>query len=114
MGQQDTDAYIFKQTVNLDFDIIDVTFSTGETDTVIPVVSNPTDITFDGTPPVNTTSDEEPLWLKRLKAAVFAILIVIILVIFGPLIVRGIKLAVKIIACPFKAIAASIQKRRKK
>ena len=68
--EQDTNAYIFRQTVNLDFDIIDVTFSTGETETVIPVVSNPVDAIPDATAPVYTHSDEEPLWLKRLKAAV--------------------------------------------
>ncbi len=102
--EQDTNAYIFSQTVNLDFDIIDVTFSTGETETVIPVVSSPIDVIPDATAPVYTESDEEPAWLKWLKAIVAAVIIVVILVIFGPLIFWLLKLVIKIILWPFKAI----------
>ncbi len=57
-----TNAYFFQQTVNLDFDIIDVTF-TGDAMHVIPVVSNPQDIIHDGTPPVYTTKDRDYRWL---------------------------------------------------
>ena len=45
------DGYFFKETVNLDFDIIDVTFTKGFKDTVIPVVSNPIDVVPSPTPP---------------------------------------------------------------
>ena len=100
----DTNAYFFQETVNLDFDIIDVTFSTGETETVIPVVSSPIDVIPDATAPVYTESDEEPAWLKWLKAIVAAVIIVVILVIFGPLIFWLLKLVIKIILWPFKAI----------
>ncbi|MBQ8308248.1 MAG: hypothetical protein IJX96_00265 [Clostridia bacterium] len=60
--QVDTNAYFFQQTVNLDFDIIDVTFSNGTTETVIPVVANPIDVVPDATSPVYTQSDKEPNW----------------------------------------------------
>lgn len=100
----DTNAYFFQETVNLDFDIIDVTFSTGEMETVIPVVSSPIDVIPDATAPVYTESDEEPAWLKWLKAIVAAVIIVVILVIFGPLIFWLLKLVIKIILWPFKAI----------
>lgn len=109
----DTNAYFFKETVNLDFDIIDVTFSTGETETVIPVVSSPIDVIPDATAPVYTESDEEPAWLKWLKAVVAAVIIVVILVIFGPLIFWLLKLVIKIILWPFKAIAELIKTFRK-
>ena len=45
------DGYFFKETVNLDFDIIDVTFTKNFKDTVIPVVSSPIDIVPSPTPP---------------------------------------------------------------
>lgn len=59
----DTNAYFFQETVNLDFDIIDVTFSNGEKDTVIPVAMKPIDIVPSPTPPVHTESDAtNPAW----------------------------------------------------
>ena len=54
------DAYAFKQTVNLDFDIIDVTFKDADKLTVIPVIMSPIDVVHDGTPPPNNTM---PAWL---------------------------------------------------
>ncbi len=56
--KKDSNAYFFQQTVNLDFDVIDVTFSNGITETVIPVVSSPTDVIHDVTPPVDTQPDD--------------------------------------------------------
>ena len=54
----DTNAYFFQQTVNLDFDVIDVTFSNGEKETVVPVVMKSVDVITPGvTPPVDTNSD---------------------------------------------------------
>ncbi len=54
------DSYAFKQTVNLDFDIIDVTFKDADKLTVIPVIMSPIDVVHDGTPPPNNTM---PAWL---------------------------------------------------
>ena len=44
-------GYFFKETVNLDFDIIDVTFTKDLKQTVIPVVSDPIDVVPSPTPP---------------------------------------------------------------
>ncbi len=60
--EKDTNAYFFQETVNLDFDIIDVTFSNGEVDTVIPVAMKPVDVVPAATPPVHTTSDVHIAW----------------------------------------------------
>ena len=58
----DTNAYFAQMWVQLDFDIIDVTFTNGGIDTVIPVVSSPMDVVADATPPVITTTDSLPWW----------------------------------------------------
>lgn len=58
----DTNSYFFQETVNLDFDIIDVTFSNGEIDTVIPVAMKPIDVIPAATPPVITTADVPAWW----------------------------------------------------
>ena len=81
----DTNAYFFKETVNLDFDIIDVTFSNGEVDMVIPVVSNPIDVIPDATPPVYTNSDKEPNWWR----IIVAVICVILAIMFLPQILMG-------------------------
>lgn len=75
----DSNAYFFYQTVNLGFDIIDVTFTSGESKTVIPVVMSPMDIVHDSTPPLDTKSDveEEPWWQK-----IIALLLLILLATF--------------------------------
>ena len=96
----DTNAYFFQQTVNLDFDIIDVTFSNGERETIIPVVSSPIDIVPDPTPPVYTETDENPNWW--IYIAVIAGLIILAIVI--PMIIPIIKFLLWLISLPFKLI----------
>ena len=120
LGQEDwekvdTNAYFFQQTVNLDFDIIDVTFSNGSVNTVIPIVSDPIDIVPDATPPVITQSDKDPWWLKWLKIAIVVIFVVVIVIIgwplFQPFFVIVGQGIVWLITAPFKAIRK--RKRRK-
>ena len=53
----DTNAYFFQETVNLDFDIIEVKCTKYGVETIIPVVSNPIDIFPEATPPIETTPD---------------------------------------------------------
>lgn len=110
----DTNAYFFQQTVNLDFDIIDVTFSNGEKDTVIPVVSNPIDVVPNATPPVYTTSDEKTDWLKLLKIAIALIFAVVLclfaLPIIKPLLILIGKGLAWLITAPFKGIGQAIKK----
>ena len=74
-----------QETVNLDFDIIDVTCSKGEIETVIPIVSSPIEIIPDVTPPLITKEDDD-FWEKLKKAlmyvgiAVGAIIVIEVLV----------------------------------
>lgn len=87
-SEVDTNAYFFQQTVNLDFDIIDVTFSTGETETVIPVVMSPIDVIPDGTSPVYTESDEmqEEWWQKIMALLLGVALLAFIMPFLAPII----------------------------
>ena len=106
----DTNAYFFQQTVNLDFDIIDVTFSSGETETVIPVVSSPIDVVPDATPPVYTQSDKKPnLWIW-----VVAILALILLAILTPILSPIVKFLMDLICLPFKALKKLFGRKRKR
>lgn len=55
--------------VQLDFDIIDLTFTKDNVSTIIPVVMNPIDIAADADAPVYTTDDSKGLswWQIPLK-----------------------------------------------
>lgn len=57
----DSNAYFFTETVDLDFEIIDVTFKRDEIKTVIPVVMSPIDIVHASEPPIHTESDKTVL-----------------------------------------------------
>lgn len=93
----DTNAYLAQETINLDFDIIDVTCRKGEVDTVIPVVMSPVDLAPGVTPPVDTTPEPEDgfnfwQWLadlfhtskKTAKIIFFAVVTLILLAILMP------------------------------
>ena len=114
----DSNAFFFQQTVNLDFDIIDVTFSNGSVDTVIPVVSNPIDVIPDATPPVYTQSDKEPAWLKWLKIIIAVILVVVLFIVGWPILQPLLLMAGQaiggLITTPFKALGKALKKRKRK
>ena len=109
--EKDTNAYFFQETFNLDFDVIDVTFSNGEKTTVIPVAMSPIDIISDGTPPLDTNSDKGREWLKILLAVLLLIVLLVVLMPLLPYIIKGI---VWIISLPFKAIKAIVNAFKKK
>lgn len=102
---QDTNAYFFQETVNLDFDIIDVTFSNGEKDTVIPVAMKPIDIVPAATPPVNTESDKDD---DLLRLILMVLGLIVLLVILMPILPYIAKAVVWVISLPFKAISALV------
>ena len=109
---EDTNAYLCQMWVQLDFDIIDLTFTKDNVDTVIPVVMSPMDIAADGTPPLVTT-DDGLAWWQILLAVLALVLVVILLFKFAPVLVLAVG---KVIALPFKAISAagkSLKERRK-
>lgn len=113
---RDTNNYFFKQSVDLDFDIIDVTFSNGEKDTVIPVAMSPIDIVHAATPPVYVTDDTKSNVWKIILGIILLVLLIVLLQVTGvlPFVVKAI---VWIITLPFRGIAAlfkGIQKAIKK
>lgn len=109
---KDTNAYLCQMWVQLDFDIIDLTFTKSNVDTIIPVIMSPMDIAADGTPPLITNKDGLAWW-QILLAVLALILVIWLLFKFAPIIVLAVG---KVIALPFKAIGAAgrkVKERRK-
>ena len=102
----DTNAYFFQETVNLNFDIIDLTFVKDDVYTVIPVAMAPIDVIHDSTAPVKTTPDKDFDWKKLLKIVLGGLLLILLLIIFMPLLPSLISLIIKIAVLPFRLIAA--------
>lgn len=98
----DLNAYFAQMWVQLDFDVIDVSFSNGTQDVVIPVAMSPMDIAFDGNPPVNWLKDDG-LELWQIILAVIALIIVII--ILAPLLPYLLKFIGWILLLPFRLIS---------
>lgn len=103
----DTNAYFMQMWVQLDFDIIDLTFTKDNVDTIIPVIMSPMDIAADGAPPVITT-DDGLKWWQILLAIIALIVIIWLLLKFAPALVYAV---IKIVAWPFKAIAKLFKKK---
>lgn len=95
---KDTNAYFFQETVNLNFDIIDVTFEANDVETIIPVVMSPIDVIPSSNSPVHTNSDKD--WKGIL--AILAILVLCLLLI--PILSPIIRLLIDILSLPFKFI----------
>lgn len=102
----DTNAYIAQMWVQLDFDIIDLTFTKNNVATIIPVVMNPIDIAADADHPVYTTDDSGTSWWKILLAILLGILVIFLLLKFAPIVFVVIG---KAIAIPFKALGAGFK-----
>ena len=116
-SRTDTNAYFMQETVNLDFDIIDVTFTKDNVDTVIPVVSDPINNIPDGTPPVYTETDDDFDWKTLLGIILGAILLIVFLPLIATLVPYLVKGIVWILLLPVKGVAAiidSLKKRRNK
>lgn len=121
---QDTNSYFFKETVNLDFDIIDITCCKDGVNTVIACVMSPIDIVHDATKPVYTKSDRTPWWAWVIIALVAFVVILVVLCVIFPRIITPVLSALKtilkgilwLICLPFRGLAAlfrTISKRRK-
>lgn len=135
-----SNAYFFSQTVNLDFDIIDLTFSKGDVNTIIPVTSSPQDVIQDSTPPVYVEPDSPDLGIdldfssfwdsiksigKMMGAIIVAVGALFLIVLCWPIISiflrvlwAGIKLLLKgliwLITFPFNVIGKMIKSASKK
>ena len=106
----DSNAYLCQMWVQLDFDIIDLTFTKDDVATVIPVVMSPMDLAADGDFPVITTKNDLEWW-QVLLAVIGLIFVLLLLFKFAPLIVYA---AGKVIALPFKAIGAASKKAKER
>lgn len=117
----DTNAFVMQQWVQLDFDIIDLTFTKDGVDTIIPVIMSPMDIVADGDHPVQTTPETKN-WLAIILGVILLILIIFLLLKFAPgILVLVFEIIVWIIAFPFrlfgalfKAIGNSFKKRKER
>ena len=98
----DTNAYFMQMWVQLDFDIIDVTFTKDNVDTVIPVVMSPVDLATDGDTTLFPNNDKDN-WLKIVIAVVSLILLCVI---FAPILPYVIQFIIGLIALPFKLLGA--------
>ena len=106
----DTNAYFFQMSVQLDFDIIDVTFTKNGMDTVIPVLVSPLDIAADGSSPVVTTKNDLDWW----KYVLGILTLILLAVLLWPLLPYLIRAVLWVILLPFKLIKAIVKAVKKK
>lgn len=99
----DTNAYFAQTWVQLDFDIIDLTFTKNGVETVIPVIMSPMDIVPDLNPPVSTIKDGGLKWWQILLGIIALIIIIWLLLKFAPFIIFVVG---KVVVLPFKCIGA--------
>lgn len=113
----DTNAFLMQQWVQLDFDIIDLTFTKDGVETVIPVIMSPMDIVADGDHPVVTTPEPKDWW-KIILGLIAFIVILILLLKFCPAIIfvigKILLFPFKCIGALFKAISNSIKRRKER
>ena len=108
----DTNAYFAQMWIQLDFDIIDLTFTKDNVETIIPVTMSPMDIAADAAPPVSTQTDKKPLaWWQILLGVIALIVIIVLLMKFAPWLIYGIG---KVIAMPFKALSKACKSGRER
>ena len=122
--EMDSNAYVARNTVYLNFDVIDISMKDDkEKVTVLGVVASPIDVIPSLTPPPNTTSDEGLWdWFWRLLEVIIALVCVLLIVavvvaLWGPIsallsfIWGGIR---TIISSVFGGITDAIKRRRER
>ena len=101
------DTYVIKESVFMNFDIIQLTFNKEGVYTVIPVVNNPIDIYNDITVPDNSGL----AWWEILLIIIFLILLLIVL---WPILPQIINALIWLILLPFKLIGGLFRKLNEK
>ena len=102
-------AYVARQSVFFDFDVIDLTFNKDGVYTVIPVVSDPIDIVNDLTSPTDMGDDG----LNILALIALILILIVVLVVLMPVLPYIAKGIVWLVCLPFKAIAKLCKEIRK-
>lgn len=96
------DGYIAEETVFLNFDVIDLTFRSEEgVDTVIPVVMDPVDV-FNGLDPAIVYGPDWDELLKLILSVIGVIILILIVVMFWGPVKAVLGLVWDIISAPFK------------
>lgn len=106
-------AYVAKQSVFFDFDVIDLTFNKEGVYTVIPAVSDPIDIVNDLTAPTDM-GDGLPAWLEYLFLAIALLIALPLLYWLVRLVLWLVSCVLKGIGSILKGISRSIRKRKEK
>lgn len=115
--EMDSNAYLARETVYLNFDVIDISMKKGEEMTVLGVVASPIDVIPNLTPPVETTPDGGlgdwfAQFMQAIAAIIGALLVVAIIVIFWGPITTLLGFLWKMICMPFKAISNAVKERK--
>ena len=97
--------------IQLDFDVIDVTFSNGTEQMAIPVIASPIDIAHDGKPPESWQDESSMTWWEIALAVLALILLTIVL---APLLPYVFKFLVWLLILPAKLVGWIISFFRKK
>ena len=105
-------AYIAKESVFFDFDIIQLTFNKEGIYTVIPVVADPIDAIGGITPPVDLPGELE--WWQVVFALAMIILLILLLAPLWPYILKAILWVYDYIAKGVRAVARLIRDRKNK
>ena len=95
-------AYVARQSVFFDFDVIDLTFNKEGVYTVIPAVSDPIDIVNDLTSPTDMGKDG----LDILALIVLMLVLIVLLVVLMPILPFIGKGIVWLVCLPFRALGA--------
>ena len=104
---RDYSAYMARQTVFLNFDILSITFTTEEgVSTEIPVVMSPEEVFSDVDPPLEENYHEGLGLLDIIKIVLIVLAVILLLIVLMPVLPYIVKGIVWIICLPFKAIAA--------
>ena len=99
----DANAYMARQTVFLDLDLIDVTFQDEEgIETVIPVVSNPIDAIANITPPINVADNNI---IKLIKIILAILLVIVLLIVLWPILSPLLSILWSLIKLPFRSLS---------
>ena len=122
----DSNAYFAQSWAQLDFDIIDVTFTKDNVLTVIPCIMSPIDIIADQEHPIDPYPGGGLPWWAIALIIVAAVVLLVVLLYFGFPVLRGVfkvigkiiltvfKVLWLIISAPFRGIAALVKRGRER
>lgn len=98
-------GFVAKETVYMDFDVIDITFEKDGEYTVLPCVSNPIHVIADlETAKDDSKSGKIPVWAWVIIAILVLVIVILLLPILTPILKPLLQAIVWLIALPFKLL----------